>query len=68
MVLKSLYTLDKYGWVRRGLQYGYPMCCILFFLLEWDDVKVQTPEFGSPEGIVRCPTCVSGALCKDLYM
>jgi len=52
----------------RGLYYGYPMCCVLYFCATWDSARINYSEkmFTGPKGDEHnmCPECIWKELQK----
>ena len=51
----------------NGIEEGYPLCCILFFCMEWDRLQHKIPELSDPlvpltimhnNQRVMCPRCI----------
>lgn len=48
-----------------GVQFGIPLCCLIFFNNCWDDIRMDVPEYASTmsvitdnAGVILCPKCL----------
>jgi len=53
----------KYFW--KGIKHQISLCCILFFITEWQSIKQNIHEYGDKmseltnnEGVILCPDCL----------
>lgn len=52
--------MNYVGLALRGLFYGYPTCCIRFFVTEWfalRDAGEDFPNLCKGTGFIPCPVC-----------
>ena len=53
------------NYFKHGLNSNIPICCILFFMYEWQNIKKSIPEYlelmhkiTNNEGVILCPDCI----------
>jgi len=51
----------------NGMREGYPLCCVMFFSVDWHRLQFKIPEFSDPlipihimhnKQRVMCPRCI----------
>ena len=50
---------SRYDWFHAGLKEEYSICCILFFMFEFQSINHKNSEYADDmDGYIRCPDCV----------
>lgn len=53
------------GHFHRGLLYGYPICCIMYFQYVWPLMKYEIPESNRcNQDRIMCPDCIVRSVGK----
>ena len=56
------------GHFKRGLKWGYPVCCILYFQYVHPIIKNSIPEMSEmSNGYVMCPDCIVRNLVGETF-
>lgn len=54
----------EHSWFKHGVESGFPLCCIMWFMHSWHEMDEEVIENWSSDrdGYIPCPKCLLGLL------